>query len=139
MQPPATTAGANSLYASVGTAPFDPNSVSAAALTGPDGGGGNTIAMSGIELDHRNGVKRSASEMNGHSAAPESDPATSTAAAAPAGGGGGSSRRSGKGKSAKDAEKEKKTRSKAACAGCKSVKQKCVTALSWVLRGGVCR
>ncbi|GAA5886235.1 hypothetical protein JCM3774_003819 [Rhodotorula dairenensis] len=127
MQPPATTAAAGSLYTPVGTAPnYDPNSVSTAALNGPDGGGG--VAMSGIQVDHRNGVKRTASEMNGQSIATESDPAaTTTAAAATAmsGGGAGSSRRGGKAKSAKDAEKEKKTRSKAACAGCKSVKQKC--------------
>lgn len=123
----------SNLYPSVGPAASNSNSASTASgLTAPSSasaaGGGDPTAttMSAIpEGGHINGVKRSASEMDAHGSAPPPDaadhsaPVTTTATP-------GSARRTLKGKGAKDAEKEKekKTRSKAACAGCKSVKQK---------------
>lgn len=130
---PATTP--SNLYPSIGPAALNSNSVSTArgftapGTTGAGCGGASVATMSAIpEPGHINGVKRNASEMDAHGSAPSPDaadhsaPVTTTAAA----GTPGNARRTSKGKGAKDAEKEKekKTRSKAACAGCKSVKQK---------------
>ncbi|GAA5982132.1 hypothetical protein JCM10908_004753 [Rhodotorula pacifica] len=118
-----TTQAINNLYASPATAA--PGFASNAAL--PSGGNPGTGGG-----EYKGGVKRSASDMQAQSgSARGSDtpmgtvPAVAASGGGAGGGGNSSSRRSGKSKSAKDAEKEKKTRSKTACAGCKSVKQKC--------------